>query len=65
MIARALYGIIGIISPHSAFRLATTRALLTGIALAQKRSLNLLGDYSEGANPNTVMQQRYGDATVQ
>jgi P4 family phage/plasmid primase-like protien len=65
MIARALYSIIGIISPHSAFLLATTRALLTGIASGPKRFLDLLGDYSEGANPNTIMQQEYGDATVQ
>jgi putative DNA primase/helicase len=26
---------------------------------------DLLGDYSGVANPNTIMQQRYGDATVQ
>jgi putative DNA primase/helicase len=45
-------------------------AVLHGVGKNGKSTLvelfqDLLGDYSEAANPNTIMQQRYGDATVQ
>src|SRR5215212_2308552 len=45
-------------------------AVLHGVGKNGKSKLvelfqDLLGDYSGVANPNTIMQQRYGDATVQ
>ena len=45
-------------------------AVLHGVGKNGKSTLvelfqDLLGDYSGVANPNTIMQQRYGDATVQ
>jgi len=45
-------------------------AVLHGVGKNGKSTLvelfqDLMGDYSGVANPNTIMQQRYGDATVQ
>src|SRR5215212_6786840 len=45
-------------------------AVLHGVGKNGKSTLvelfqDLIGDYSAAANPNTIMQQRYGDATVQ
>src|SRR5215212_8198605 len=45
-------------------------AVLHGVGKNGKSTLvelfqDLMGNYSAAANPNTIMQQRYGDATVQ
>src|SRR5215212_5048710 len=45
-------------------------AVLHGVGKNGKSTLvelfqDLMGDYSAAANPNTIMQQKYGDATVQ
>jgi putative DNA primase/helicase len=47
-----------------------TMAVLHGVGKNGKSTLvelfmDLMGDYSAAANPNTIMQQEYGDATVQ